>query len=113
MSQGMSQAKNVEGHFFFLPFFFSSSAGMTVMRRFVGSVITSLTMVVTCCCLTQANTMSLYPEPIRAVCYYDEETEDEIVFISNNFDISALEVANLYRHRWDIVKDKFSVFLLY
>ena len=46
--------------------------------------------------------MSLYPEPIRAVCYYDEETEDEIVFISNNFDISALEVANLYRHRWDI-----------
>ena len=52
--------------------------------------------------LTQANTRSLYPEPIRAVCYYDEETEDEIVFISNNFDISALEVANLYRHRWDI-----------
>ena len=52
--------------------------------------------------LTQASTMSLYPEPIRAVCCYDEETEDEIVFITNNFDISALEVANLYRHRWDI-----------
>ena len=52
--------------------------------------------------LTQAKTMALYPEPIRAVCYYDEETEDEIVFITNNFDISASEVANLYRHRWDI-----------
>ena len=52
--------------------------------------------------LTQARTMALYPEPIRAVCYYDEETEDEIVFITNNFDISASEVANLYRHRWDI-----------
>ena len=52
--------------------------------------------------LTKANTMSLYPEPIRAVCYYDEDTEDEIVFITNNFEISALEVANLYRHRWDI-----------
>lgn len=23
-------------------------------------------------------------------------------FITNNFEISALEVANLYRHRWDI-----------
>ena len=52
--------------------------------------------------LTKANTMSLYPEPIRAVCHYDEDTEDEIVFITNNFEICALEVANLYRHRWDI-----------
>ena len=52
--------------------------------------------------LTQTSTMSLYPEPIRAVCYYDEEVEDEIAFITNNFDICASEVANLYRHRWDI-----------
>ena len=52
--------------------------------------------------LTKPNTMALYPEPIRAVCCYDDETNDEIVFITNNFDISALEVANLYRHRWDI-----------
>jgi hypothetical protein len=52
--------------------------------------------------LTKPNTMALYPEPIRAVCWYDDETNDEIVFITNNFDISALEVANLYRHRWDI-----------
>ena len=44
----------------------------------------------------------LYPEPIRAICVYDEEAEEEIVFITNNFDISAPEVACLYRHRWDI-----------
>ena len=44
----------------------------------------------------------LYPEPIRAVCLYDEEAGEEIVFITNNFDISASEVACLYRHRWDI-----------
>ena len=25
-----------------------------------------------------------------------------MVFITNNFEISALEVANLYRHRWDV-----------
>ena len=44
----------------------------------------------------------LYPEPIRAVCVYDEEAGEEIVFITNNFDISASEVACLYRHRRDI-----------
>ena len=44
----------------------------------------------------------LYPEPIRAVTLYDEEAGEEIVFITNNFDISASEVACLYRHRWDI-----------
>ena len=44
----------------------------------------------------------LYPEPIRTVCVYDEEAGEEIVFITNNFDISASEVACLYRHRWDI-----------
>lgn len=44
----------------------------------------------------------LYPEPIRAVTVHDEESGEEIVFITNNFDINALEVACLYRHRWDI-----------
>jgi hypothetical protein len=46
--------------------------------------------------------IALYPEPIRAVCVYDEEAGEEIVFITNNFDICASEVACLYRHRWDI-----------
>ena len=49
-------------------------------------------------------TKSVYldPEPIRAICINDEEAGGEIVFITNNFDISASEVACLYRHRWDI-----------
>lgn len=52
--------------------------------------------------LTTSKSKRLYPEPIRAICCYDEESNDEIVFITNNFEISALEVACLYRHRWDI-----------
>lgn len=54
----------------------------------------------------------LYLEPIRAVCIYDEEADEEIVFITNSFDISTSEVACLYRHRWDIevfFYDKFIV----
>ena len=44
----------------------------------------------------------LYPDPIRMVTYHDSETSSDVEFITNNFEISALEVANLYRHRWDI-----------
>lgn len=46
--------------------------------------------------------VALYPEPSRAVCIYDEDAKEEIVFITNNTEISAPEVACLYRHRWDI-----------
>ena len=36
------------------------------------------------------------------VTYHDSETGNDVEFITDNFEISALEVANLYRHRWDI-----------
>lgn len=38
----------------------------------------------------------------RTLPYHDSETGNDVEFITNNFEISALEVANLYRHRWDI-----------
>ena len=52
--------------------------------------------------LTTSKSRKLYPEPIRLVSYHDAETGNDISFITNNFEISAIEVANLYRHRWDI-----------
>lgn len=44
----------------------------------------------------------LYPELIRMVTYHDREKGNDVEFITNNFEIGALQVANLYRHRWDI-----------
>ena len=44
----------------------------------------------------------LYPEPFRLVKYYDSENDEELEFISNNFEISALQIANIYRNRWQI-----------
>jgi len=44
----------------------------------------------------------LYPELLRLVEYYDDEKEIELVFLTNNFEASALEIARLYRHRWQI-----------
>lgn len=52
--------------------------------------------------LTTHKSKKLYPEPIRMVTCHDSETDNDVEFITNNFEISALEVANLYRHRWDI-----------
>jgi hypothetical protein len=44
----------------------------------------------------------LYPEKLRLVEFYDNENEVLLVFLSNNFDVSALEIANLYKNRWQI-----------
>ena len=52
--------------------------------------------------LTTSKSKKLYPEPIRMVSCHDSETGNNVEFITNNFEINALEVANLYRHRWDI-----------
>lgn len=43
-----------------------------------------------------------YPGTMRRLKYYDKETEREFVFITNNFDINALDVALLYKHRWTV-----------
>lgn len=44
----------------------------------------------------------LYPEPLRLVEFYDVVNDNELSFLTNNLDITALEVANLYRNRWQI-----------
>lgn len=43
-----------------------------------------------------------YPEKLRLVKYYDDEKEVLLVFITNNFEVSALEIARFYRNRWQI-----------
>lgn len=43
-----------------------------------------------------------YPEQFRIVRYWDEEQEREFVFITNAMDISALQVAELYKNRWKV-----------
>ena len=43
-----------------------------------------------------------YPIPLRRVVYYDEEQDREFVFLTNNFELSALTIAELYRNRWQI-----------
>jgi len=44
----------------------------------------------------------LYPEPLRLVEFYDDEKDTLLTFITNNTSASALEIAHLYRNRWQI-----------
>ena len=43
-----------------------------------------------------------YPERLRRVSYFDKERKKRLVFLSNNFDISAKAVAEIYRQRWQV-----------
>ena len=43
-----------------------------------------------------------YPEPLRLVRYWDEEQKREFVFLTNATHITALQVAELYKNRWQV-----------
>lgn len=43
-----------------------------------------------------------YPEKLRRVKYLDAETNKKFIFITNNLELSALQVALLYKYRWKI-----------
>jgi len=52
--------------------------------------------------LTGLNTANYYPDKLRRVKYYDKENDKRFVFLTNNFEITALTVAELYKNRWKI-----------
>jgi hypothetical protein len=43
-----------------------------------------------------------YPEKLRRIKFYDKETDKTLIFITNNFELPASQVALLYKHRWFI-----------
>jgi hypothetical protein len=52
--------------------------------------------------LTVYRSKKLYPQKLRLVEFYDAEKDLYLVFLSNNFDVTALEIACLYKNRWQI-----------
>lgn len=43
-----------------------------------------------------------YPEDLRLIEFYDAEKDEVITFITNNFELGSLDIANIYRNRWQI-----------
>lgn len=52
--------------------------------------------------MTGHKSSRLYPNPLRVMKFYDIESEETLTFVSNNMDISALDITNIYRNRWQI-----------
>jgi hypothetical protein len=52
--------------------------------------------------LTGPKTSRLYPDPLRRIHYFDAEKELRLVFLTNNFLLPALTIAELYRARWRV-----------
>jgi hypothetical protein len=43
-----------------------------------------------------------YPVPMRRVSYYDADTNKRLFFLTNNFTLDAIVIAQLYKCRWQI-----------
>jgi hypothetical protein len=52
--------------------------------------------------LTGVKSKKYYPDKIRRVKYFDKEKDRSFSFLSNNFVVPALIIAELYRCRWKV-----------
>ena len=51
---------------------------------------------------TEEASFRKYPENLRLVKFHDHEQERDFAFLTNAFSLPALQVANLYRNRWQV-----------
>jgi len=47
-------------------------------------------------------TAGLYPQPLRRIGYWAPDLGKRMVFLTNNFELPALTVAELFHRRWDV-----------
>jgi hypothetical protein len=47
-------------------------------------------------------TARLYPQPLRRISFWAEDLKKRLVFLTNNFELPALVIAQLYRRRWRV-----------
>jgi hypothetical protein len=52
--------------------------------------------------LKTADSFKHYPEPLRRIRFHDPEQNRTLVFLTNNFDLPALTIPQLYKSRWKV-----------
>ena len=52
--------------------------------------------------LSSFESASVYPDALRKVSYYDAETNKRLKFLTNNFTLPALTIAQIYKQRWQV-----------
>ncbi len=51
---------------------------------------------------TGADSATTYPQPLRRIIYFDAQHDRRLVFLTNNFQLPALTIAQLYKARWHV-----------
>ena len=80
-----------------------SKAGVVLSRRYSHTVlpnigITSDQTVV----LATSGSVKNYPDTLRRVRFVDSENNRTFIFLTNNFELPALTIAQLYKSRWRV-----------
>jgi hypothetical protein len=52
--------------------------------------------------LTAIDSAKAYPDPLRRVSYLEVETRKRFKFLTNNFTLPALTIAQIYKCRWQV-----------
>lgn len=80
-----------------------SKRGMQVRRRYSNPVdkTTGLRSDHTVL-LTGFYSAKAYPDPLRRIHYFDADTDRRFLFLTNNFLLPALAVAQIYKCRWQV-----------
>jgi transposase len=52
--------------------------------------------------LTTVESATAYPDTLRRISYFDAETNQRLKFLTNNFSLPALMIAQIYKCRWQV-----------
>jgi Domain of unknown function (DUF4372)/Transposase DDE domain len=52
--------------------------------------------------LTAMGSAKVYPDALRRIHYFDAETNKRLRFLTNNFTLPALTIAQIYKSRWQV-----------
>ena len=52
--------------------------------------------------LTTFDSANAYPDPLRRIVFFDSETSKRLTFLTNNFALPALTIAQIYKSRWQV-----------
>jgi IS4 transposase len=87
-----------------LAFFVTRSKSNTQFKRIKSGAVDKTTGLICDQTILLKNYYALkdYPKELRRVKYYDKITEKNLTFLTNNFALPALTIAQLYKCRWQV-----------
>ncbi len=85
-------------------FFVTRTKRNTKVKRLYSHSVNKLTGVVydQTVVLTGFYASEDYPDKLRRIRYYDKKTQKHLTFLTNNFTLSPLTIAELYKCRWQV-----------